>query len=103
MEGDRKLKTYSETYLSRKMKLRGYVFRAGNEDPMRPVSFKSGCVKELEVGTRRVGKPKLDWIRQDSLTNSPKAPTIPQHSKGREPANKGRVDKANRQSGAKLV
>ena len=63
----RRLKTYSETYLGRKMKLLGHVVRAGNDDPMRQVTFKEGCVKELKVGTRRVGKPKLDWIRQGKI------------------------------------
>ena len=56
---ERRLKTYSETYISRKIKLLGHVIRAGNEDPMRQVTFKKGCIKELKVGTRRVGKPKL--------------------------------------------
>ena len=54
----------SEAYLSRKMKLLGHVIRTGNEDPMRQVTFKEGCIKELKVGTMRVGKPKLDWLRQ---------------------------------------
>ena len=63
----RRLKTYSETYLSRKMKLLGHVVRAGNEDPMRQVTFEEGCVKEPKVGTRRVGKPKLDWVRQGKI------------------------------------
>ena len=49
------------------MKLLGHVIRTGNDDPMRQVIFKEGCVKELKVGTRRVGKPKLDWVRQDKI------------------------------------
>ena len=49
------------------MKLLGRVIRAENEDPMRQVTFKEGCVKELKVGRRRVGKPKLDWVRGDKI------------------------------------
>ena len=53
--------------VSRKLKLLGHVVRADNDDPMRQVTFKSGCVKELNVGKRRVGKPKLDWIIQGKV------------------------------------
>ena len=66
-EGERRLKTYSETYLSRKMKLLGHVVRAEDDHPMRQVTFKSGRVEELNVGKRRMGKPKLDWVRQGKI------------------------------------
>ena len=53
--------------MKRKMSLLGHVIRAGSEDPMRQVTFKEGCVKELRAGMRRVGKPKLDWVRQGKV------------------------------------
>ena len=49
------------------MKLLGHVVRAENNDPMRQVMFRSGRVEELHVGKRRVGKPKLDWVRQGKI------------------------------------
>ena len=49
------------------MKLLGHVVRAENDDPMRQVMFKSGRVEELNVVKRRVGKPKLDWVRQGKI------------------------------------
>ena len=53
-----------ETYKQRKLKLLGHVIRADNPDPMSQVALRESSIKGKEVGKQRVGKPKLDCIRE---------------------------------------
>ena len=55
---------YREAYKKRKLKLLGHVIRADNADPMRQVALKQRSIKNKQVGERKVGKPKLDWIQE---------------------------------------
>ena len=56
----KRIEIHSEAYKKRKLKLLGHVIRSENEDPMRQVALKQGSIKDKKVGTRMVGKPKLD-------------------------------------------
>ena len=47
------------------MKLFGHMVRAENLDPMRQVTLKKGSIKSIATGTRRVGKPKLEWVHEN--------------------------------------
>ena len=56
----KQIERHSKAYRKIKPGLLGHVIRADNADPMRQVSLKQGSIKDKEVGTRKVGKPKLD-------------------------------------------
>ena len=61
-EHRKKLKPLSTDYKHRKTKLLGHVIRAGEEDPMRKVTFVPGTVTERGFAHRRVGRPRQQWL-----------------------------------------
>ena len=60
----KQIEKYSDAYKNRKLKLLAHIIRADNEDPMRQVALKQGSIKDKNVGKRRVGKSKLDWVHE---------------------------------------
>ena len=56
---------FSMAYRKRKLELLGHVVRAENDDPMRQVTLKKGSIRNSAAGTRRVGKPKLEWVHEN--------------------------------------
>ena len=60
----KQIETYSEAYKKRKLKLLGHAIRADNADLMRQVAFMQGSVNDKQVGKRRVGEPRLDWVQE---------------------------------------
>ena len=62
-QGDqRQFEIFSQSYLHRKSKLLGHVFRAGPEDPMRQISFQPYSAVRPQYGRKRVGRPKQNWL-----------------------------------------
>ena len=62
-QGDqRQFEIFSQSYLHRKSKLLGHVFRAGPEDPMRQISFQPYSAVLPQYGRKRVGRPKQNWL-----------------------------------------
>ena len=82
---ERRLKTYSETYLSRKMKLLGHVVRTDDEAS----NFKEGMCRRTHCGKKKSGQTKagLDKTGKDpglekvSLRNRPNAFRKPREEK----------------------
>ena len=60
------IQRYSEVYQKRKLRLFGHVVRTSNEDPVRQVTLEKCTIKNKATVTRRVGKPKLDWVHETS-------------------------------------
>ena len=61
-EHRKQLKPFSTEYKQRKIELLGHVIRAGEEDPMRKVTFQAGTIKDRGFAQRRVGRPKQQWL-----------------------------------------
>ena len=40
----------------------GHIMRADNTDPLRQVTFQDNSVNRHQVGKKRVGRPKQNWI-----------------------------------------
>ena len=59
---NRKLIRFSEYQMNRRAKLFGHIIRCGNYDPMRQVSFLPDLASRVEYGTKRVGKPRQNWL-----------------------------------------
>ena len=61
-EHRKKLRAFSEDYKYRKSKLLGHIIRADNDDPMRKVTFAPSTIVEWGFASRRVGRPKDQWL-----------------------------------------
>ena len=61
-EHHKKLRAFSEDYKYRKSKLLGHIIRADNDDPMRKVTFAPSTIVEWGFASRRVGRPKDQWL-----------------------------------------
>ena len=55
----------SETINQRKLKLLGHIIRADQTDPIRQVTFENESVRPRFKGYRRVGKPRLNWTKNN--------------------------------------
>ena len=49
-------------YMKRRCKLLGHIVRSNNDDPMRQVSFVDSTASRVDYGTKRVGKPRQNWL-----------------------------------------
>ena len=59
----KQLRLFSDTYQQRRIKLLGHVIRASDDDPMRKVTFRPGTIKPWGTPVRRVGRPRMQWLR----------------------------------------
>jgi hypothetical protein len=67
-EHRKKLRAFSEDYKYRKSKLLGHIIRADNDDPMRKVTFAPSTIVEWGFASRRVGRPKDQWLFESKKT-----------------------------------
>ena len=54
--------TFSDTWRNRKVKLLGHIIRSHRYDPLRQVIFEKGTLVPRIEHTRRVGKPRANWL-----------------------------------------
>ena len=55
---------FSETCNMQKLKLFGHTLRAQHNDPLRQVLFDYGTYSPRTFPTKRVGRPKMDWLQE---------------------------------------
>jgi hypothetical protein len=61
--GDRrKMMPFSEFHMLRREKLLGHILRSDSSDPMRQISFLPVSAQRADYGTKRVGKPRQNWL-----------------------------------------
>ena len=61
--GDRrKMIPFSEFHMLRREKLLGHILRSDSSDPMRQISFLPVSARRADYGTKRVGKPRQNWL-----------------------------------------
>lgn len=58
----RKIIPFSEYHMNRRAKLLGHILRSNGDDPMRQISFLPDSAHRVEYGTKRVGKPRQNWL-----------------------------------------
>ena len=58
----RKIKRFSEELEKRRVRLAGHILRTDNTDPMRQVSYQPSNANPLQIGMRRVGRPRQQWV-----------------------------------------
>ena len=58
----RKIIPFSEYHMNRRVKLLGHILRSNGNDPMRQISFLPDSAHKVEYGTKRVGKPRQNWL-----------------------------------------
>ena len=57
-----KIKSFSELLKDRRMKFAGHILRSNNSDPLRRVSFEPNSAVSYNVGKRRAGGPRQQWL-----------------------------------------
>ena len=59
--GNSTIKPFSTTLDERRAKLAAHILRSSDNDPMRQVTYKPGSADAVEVGKRRIGRPRQHW------------------------------------------
>ena len=59
--GNSTIKPFSTTLEERRAKLAAHILRSSDNDPMRQVTYKPGSADAIEIGKRRVGRPRQHW------------------------------------------
>ena len=59
---NRQIIRFSDYHMNRRCKLLGHIIRSSNDDPMRQVSFVDSTASRVDYGTKRVGKPRQNWL-----------------------------------------
>ena len=57
-----KLDLFSQELDGRRVKLAGHILRAQGSDPLRQVSYQAGSGDPIQIGKRRVGRPRQQWL-----------------------------------------
>ena len=60
--GNSTIKPFSTTLDERRAKLAAHILRSSDNDPMRQVTYKPGSADAVDVGKRRIGRPRQHWI-----------------------------------------
>lgn len=58
----KRIKPFSQELDERRVKLAGHILRAQASDPLRQVSYQAGSGDPLQIGKRRVGHPRQQWL-----------------------------------------
>ena len=63
---------HSLNYLvERRIKLAGHILRSPNSDPLRQVTYQPDSAEPVEIGKRRIGRPRQQWtFRSNELIRS---------------------------------
>ena len=58
----KRIKPFSQELDERRVKLAGHILRAQASDPLRQVSYQAGSGDPIQIGKRRVGRPRQQWL-----------------------------------------
>ena len=64
----KRIQRLTDIIKARKCKLLGHVIRAEDTDPMKMVTFKPNSLKLMAPQSKRVGRPRLNWIAETTKT-----------------------------------
>jgi len=59
---ERKIELFSEQLKQKRIKLAGHILRANEVDPLRQVSYQTQSAKIYDIGKRRIGGPRQQWL-----------------------------------------
>lgn len=63
---DKRVRPISEELDDKRIRLTGHILRSTDADPLRQVSYKPGSAAPLDIGKRRVGRPRQQWLYQSN-------------------------------------
>ena len=63
---DKRVRPISEELDDKRIRLTGHILRSTDTDPLRQVSYKPGSAAPLDIGKRRVGRPRQQWLYQSN-------------------------------------
>ena len=65
------VKPFTELLDERRIKLAGHILRSPNSDPLRQVTYQPDSAEPVEIGKRRIGRPRQQWtFRSNELIHS---------------------------------
>ena len=59
----RPIVSFSQMLDARRVKLAGHILRA-NSDPLRQISYQPNTTEPFDIGRRRVGRPRQQWLHE---------------------------------------
>lgn len=59
-QGDGIIKPFTEILDEQRIKI-GHILRSPNSDPLRQVTYQPDSADPVEIGRRRVGRPRQQW------------------------------------------
>ena len=63
---EKRVRPISEELDDKRIWLTGHILRSTDTDPRRQVSYKPGSAAPLDIGKRRVGRPRQQWLYQSN-------------------------------------
>ena len=65
---DKRVRPISEELDEKRIRLTGHIIRSDDTDPLRQVSYQPASAAPIDIGKRRVGRPRQQWLYH---SNSP--------------------------------
>ena len=59
--GNGSIEPFTTTLDERRIKLAGHILRSPNNDPLRQVTYEPDNAEPVEIGKRRIGRPREKW------------------------------------------
>ena len=59
---DKRVRPISEELDEKRIRLTGHIIRSDDTDPLRQVSYQPGRAAPVDIGKRRVGRPRQQWL-----------------------------------------
>ena len=59
--GNGSIEPFATTLDERRVKLAGHILRSPNNDPLRQVTYEPDNAEPVEIGKRRIGRPRQQW------------------------------------------
>ena len=68
---DKRVRPISEELDEKRIRLTGHIIRSDDTDPLRQGSYQPGSAAPIDIGKRRVGRPRQQWLyHSNSLVHS---------------------------------
>ena len=64
----KRIKPFSQELDERRVKLAGHILRVQASDPLRQVSYQAGSGDPIQIGKRRAGRPRQQWLYRTNET-----------------------------------
>ena len=61
-DSQERIRLFSDMLKYRRVKLAGHIIRTSESDPMRQISYKPDSADIYNVGKRRIGGPRQNWL-----------------------------------------